>query len=80
MKASLSHLSDLQQTLDSINAQADISTFVSNQNILVKEYPPPPSVFRAPDLPSPKIPDTPPVDLVSIAFPKLYNIPRAIKN
>lgn len=65
MKASLSHLSDLQQVLDSISAQADISTFVNNQNTLVKEYPPPPYQYRAPDLPTPKIPDTPPVNLVS---------------
>ncbi|XP_064384983.1 uncharacterized protein LOC135333889 isoform X2 [Halichondria panicea] len=63
LKTSLSHLSDLQQVLDSISAPADISTFVTNQNVLVKEYPPPPCQFKAPDLPTPKLPDTPPVDL-----------------
>ena len=64
MNSSLSQLADLQQVLDAISAPADISTFVSNQNVLVKEYPPPPAAFRTPELPSPKTPDTPPVDLV----------------
>lgn len=62
--SNLSNLNDLSKTFNSIDAPSDISLYVSGQNISVKVYPPPKAEFKAPTLPPPKLPDTPPVDLV----------------
>jgi hypothetical protein len=53
------------ESLNSISAPADIGSFVSGQNVSVKVYPPPKADFKPPDLPSPKQPDAPPINLVS---------------
>ena len=39
------------------------------QDLTDKAYPPPPCKFRPPDLPPPKLPDSPPVDLVKHLSP-----------
>ena len=66
MKSCLTHLTEFQEVLDTISAPADISVYVTSQNVAVKVYPPPPAEFKAPELPPPKLPDSPPVDLVRI--------------
>ena len=53
------------ESLNSISAPADIGSFVSGQNVSVKVYPPPKAEFKPPDLPPPKQPDAPPINLVS---------------
>lgn len=62
---SLTNLSEVMESFNSVSAPADIGTFVSGQNVSVKVYPPPMADFKAPDLPPPKQPDAPPINLVS---------------
>lgn len=65
---SLANLSELMECFSSVSAPADISKFVCGQNVSVKVYPPPKADFRAPDLPPPKQPDAPPINLVSFYY------------
>ena len=53
------------ESFNSISAPADISSFVSGQNVSVKVYPPPKADYKPPELPPPKQPDAPPINLVS---------------
>ena len=56
------------ECFNSVSAPADISKFVTGQNVSVKVYPPPKAEFKAPELPSPKQPDAPPINLVSFHY------------
>ena len=55
----------MMECFNRISAPADISTFISGQNVSVKVYPPPKAEYKAPDLPPPKQPDAPPINPVS---------------
>ena len=50
----------------------NVLSISSGQNVSVKIYPPPKCDFRTPELPTPKTPDTPPLDLVGVP-PSLCN-------
>ena len=60
------------ESFNSISAPADIGSFVSGQNVSVKVYPPPKAEFKPPDLPPPKQPDAPPINLVSGNIQHVY--------
>ena len=64
MKDSLKHLATLTESIGSISPPVDIAHFVGGQNVQVKMYPPPKAQRKTPELPPPKVPDAPPVDLV----------------
>lgn len=65
LKDTLKYLSNLMDSITSISPSQDIAHFVGGQNTQIKMYPPPKAEHKIPDLPSPKVPDTPPVNLVS---------------
>ncbi len=65
LKDSVKHLSNLMESISAISPPVDIAHFVGGQNIQVKTYPPPSADHKTPELPTPKLPDTPPVNLVS---------------
>jgi hypothetical protein len=60
------HLSTFLDNVATVNASRDTSDLVNRQDLTDKAYPPPQYRFRPPDLPAPKLPDSPPVDLPSL--------------
>ena len=58
-------MSEVMEAFNHVSPSADISKFVCGQNVTVKAYPPPKAEYKAPELPTPKQPDAPPINLVS---------------
>ena len=60
-----SQLSSLMDQVARVNGSGDTSELVSRQDLADRAYPPPQCQFRPPELPPPKLPDSPPVHLVT---------------
>lgn len=78
LKDSVKHLSNLMESISAISPPVDIAHFVGGQNIQVKTYPPPSADHKTPELPTPKLPDTPPVNLAPLpAILQLVDLTQA---